>query len=288
MKKIFVLLLAGALPCCVQLPLIAQSFKEHSNKEFLLSNNPSHCTLLIYNINGFIKVEGYAGDKVMIETEETISAADSKSVEKGKNEFKLGFDQNGDSITAYIAAPYDSHPHDNFNADGGHRKIDYHYHVDYIVKVPYAMNLHISTVNEGEVTVNNVNGVLHVSNVNASVTLTNVKGTTNAHTVNGNITINYLTNPLEQSSFHTINGNINVSFQPDLSADLQFKSMHGEFYTDFPDAVLLPVSVSKKQETKGGDTIYKINKLTVVRLGKGGKTFEFETLNGNVYIKKQA
>ncbi len=45
------------------------------------------------------------------------------------------------------------------------------------------------------------------------------------------------------ASYHTINGNINVTYQPGLSADLQFKSMHGDFFTNFPQAVLLPASV---------------------------------------------
>jgi hypothetical protein len=64
--------------------------------------------------------------------------------------------------------------------------------------------------------------------------------------------------------------------------------MNGEFYTDFPKAELLPASVSKVQDKKGDGIVYKLNSTTSVRFGKGGKTFKFETLNGNVYIKKQS
>jgi hypothetical protein len=64
--------------------------------------------------------------------------------------------------------------------------------------------------------------------------------------------------------------------------------MNGEFFTDFPDAELLPPSTTIKQEKNDGKTVYKINKTTSVRFGKGGKTFKLETLNGNVYIKKQS
>lgn len=287
MKKVFISLMIGLVLCCPHLSLMAQSYSEHTSKEFTLLKEAESSFLFIYNVDGFIKVEGYAGNKVLLEMDETISADDNLTLESGKKEFKLGFDQKADSIIAYIAEPYDSRPHRNWSYED-HRKIEYHCSVDFTVKVPFAMNLNISTVNNGVIIVSNVNGALQINNVNEGITLANVRGTTSAHTVNGDITINYLANPTGQSSYYTINGNINVSYQPDLSADLQFKSMHGEFYTDFTDAELLPASTTKKQENMDGETVYKVNKTTSVRFGKGGKVFKFETLNGNVYIKKQS
>lgn len=64
--------------------------------------------------------------------------------------------------------------------------------------------------------------------------------------------------------------------------------MNGAFYTDFPDVELLPPTVTKNQEKRGDGTIYKMNKDTKMRIGTGGKQFKFETLNGNIYIKKQS
>jgi hypothetical protein len=156
------------------------------------------------------------------------------------------------------------------------------------VKVPFGMNLHISTVNDGIITVNNVIGTLHINNVNEEISIKNATGTTYAHTVNGDVSVSYQANPPEECSYYTINGNINISYQPGLSADLQFKSMHGDFFTDFPEAELLPASVTKVKEKKGNSIVYKLNTTTSVRFGKGGRTFKFETLNGNVYIKKQS
>jgi DUF4097 and DUF4098 domain-containing protein YvlB len=286
MKNTMIPLLMGTVMCCLPLPLIAQSFKEHISKEFTLSEDPSSQTLFIYNINGFIKVEGYAGAKVLLEVDETISADDNITLETGKKEFRLGFEQKTDSIITYIAEPFDSRPHQHWNYN--RPEINYRYQVDYTVKVPSTINLHISTVNDGMITIGNVNGVLNINNVNGAISVTNAKGTTNVRTVNGDIAINYLVNPPEQSSYNTINGNIDIRYQSDLSADLQFKSMHGDFFTDFPETEILPASASKKQENKNGQTIYKINKIPLVRYGKGGKVFKFETINGNVYIRKQS
>ncbi len=288
MKKEIVILLSGIGIICAVPELNGRDFKEHLSKEFVVSGDAAGSTLFIYNISGFIKVEGYSGNKVLMEMDKTITADDEKTLETGKKEFRLDFDQKSDTIMAYIAEPFDSRPRRNWYHNDDHREIGYQYNVDFTVKVPFGMNLHISTVNDGIISVNNVSGVLHVSNVNEEISIKNAKGKTYAHTVNGDVLVNYVINPPEESSYYTINGNIRVSYQPGLSADIQFKSMHGDLYTDFQDAELLPASTTKKQEQKGGGIVYKLNTITAVRFGKGGMTLKFETLNGNVYIKKQS
>jgi hypothetical protein len=288
MKKLIVTLLMGMGIICSFAKANSLEFKELQSKEFVLNKDATGSTLFIYNISGFIKVEGSSGNNVVLEMDKTISAEDDKNLETGKKEFRLAFDQRSDTVMAYIASPFDSRPHRNWQYNDDRREIEYNYNVDFTIKVPYGMNLHISTVNNGSITINNVSGTLTVNNVNEEITIKNAKGTTFAHTVNGNVTVSYLSNPPEESSYYTINGNIRVNYQPGLSADLNFKSMNGDFYTDFPDAQSLPASVTKVHEKKGEGLVYKLNATTAVRFGKGGRTFKFETLNGNIYIKKQS
>lgn len=288
MKKVIVTLLMGMGVLCIVAKANAKEYKEHVNKEFTVSASSSSTILFIYNISGFIKVEGYAGNKVLLEMDKIVSANDDKKVETGKKEFRLGFDQKSDTVWAYIAAPYDSRPKKNWQQNEDHRNIEYTYKVNFTVKVPYGTNLHISTINDGVITVNNVSGTLHLNNVNNGIEVKNAKGATYAHTVNGDVSVSYLANPSEASSYNTINGNIRVSYRPGFSADLTFKSMHGDFFTDFNEAKLLPASTTKVQDKKGRELVYKLNTITTVRFGKGGKLFKFETLNGNVYIKKQS
>jgi hypothetical protein len=288
MRKEIVALLMGMGMVCAVPEVYCREFKEHISKEFILTGNAPQGILYIYNISGFIKVEGYQGNKVLLEIDKTITADDEKTLETGRKEYMLAFDQRSDTIMAYISEPYDSRPNRSWNHNDDRQHIDYDYTVDFTVKVPYGMNLHISTVNNGIASVKDVYGVLHVSNVNKEISIVNAKGSTYAHTVNGDVTVCYLTNPPEESSYYTINGDIKVSYQPGLSADLQFKSMNGDFFTNFPQVELLPASVSKVQEKKNGAMVYKLNATTAVRFGKGGKIFKFETLNGNVYIKKQS
>ncbi|MES2329335.1 MAG: hypothetical protein V4539_06995 [Bacteroidota bacterium] len=266
-----------------------EQFKEHISKQYTIQK-AAGSVLAIYNLDGFIKVEGYAGDKVVIEIDKTISAKDKETLEEGKKEVKLGFEQIGDSVVAYLLYPWDTRPHDwrddsdNWNE---RRRIEYNCALQYTVKVPFNMNLRVGTVNNGDVTVKNVTGTLRVTNVNGAIDIANAKGTTSAHTINGDLTVSYASNPPEASSFNTLNGKLTVMFQPNLSADLQFKSMNGGFYTDFDSQVLAPTLV-KNEEKRSGGTMYRLKKDTQIRIGSGGKQLKFETLNGNIYIKKQS
>lgn len=290
MKISILTIIAAVACCCLQQPVQAQQFQEHISKTFTLSKGAALSTLAIYNINGPIRVEGYSGNDVVLEIDKTITAENDSILSEGKQEFKLEFEQTSDSIIAYIAAPYDSRPRHNWDRDGDHdrRRIEYSYRLEFVVKVPSALNLAVSTINGGEVSVYNVSGTLSAHNINGAVSLNNVKGLTHAATINGNLTISYLSNPPDGSSYHTINGTIKVSYQPDLSADLQFKSIHGSYYTNFADAEILPVVVTKNQVANGNGMVYKLNKNTAVRIGQGGRTFQFETINGDIFIKKQS
>jgi hypothetical protein len=287
MKRSSIPLLAGMALCCLRLPTFAQEFKEHIRKEFTPAQGTGS-TLCIYNYSGFIKVEGYSGDKVLLEIDKTISADEPEDLETGKKEFRLEFGQQRDTIVAYIAEPWDSRPHRQYNRWNEERKIPYKYNLDFTVKVPFNMNLVVSTVNNGSVTVKELTGNLKVNNVNGPVYVTGAKGITSANSVNGEVVVSYVTNPPAASTYRTVNGNITVSYQPGLSADLQFKSMNGSYYTDFPQFEILPAAIDKNTEKRGGGTVYKLNARTAVRIGAGGFTHRFETLNGNIYIKKQS
>ncbi|NIJ54056.1 DUF4097 family beta strand repeat-containing protein [Dyadobacter arcticus] len=287
MKYLAIPLLAGAVFCCTQAPAQKLEFKEHISKQFTLTQNASANTLAIYNVNGFIKVEGYNGDKVLLEIDKTISAKTQEILETGKQEFKIDFEQTADSITAYITNPFDSRP-DRNNKNWNGPKIHYHYELNFTVKVPYSLNLHVSTVNGGDVTVNDVTGSLGVYNVNGAIKLVNAKGAANVRTVNGNVDANYLTLPPGESDFKTLNGDIKISYPAALSVDCQFKTFNGNFYTDFTEVESLPVKVIKNEEKKDNKTVYKLSTDTRIRIGKGGAVYKFETFNGNIYLKKQS
>jgi hypothetical protein len=260
--------------------------KEHISKQFTLQKPAANSVFALYNVFGSVKVEGYNGNQVMIEIDQTIEADNADDMAKAKQEFKLGFDQKADTITAYTAAPYDSRPHQWRDSDRHSDRRYYTVKLEYTVKVPNNMNLKVSTVNNGTMSVKDVYGTLKVNNVNGPITIVNAKNTTDAHTVNGGISVNYLANPTDASSYSTINGKLEIAYQPNLAANVQFKSMNGEFYTNFDNTEILPTQVVKTETKRDNSTTYKLNKNTQIKVGTGGKLFKFETLNGNIYIKK--
>jgi hypothetical protein len=279
-------LLAGWGLCFAQTVAKAQEFKQHVSKEFTVSPGG---VVALYNVFGSIKVEGYSGDKVMLEIDETMTARDEQELERGKKEFKLGFDAKADSVVAYTASPYDTRPHQRWeDRDDDNDNRHYNVKLEYTLKVPYKVNLRVSTINKGSIEIKDVTGALKVNNINGPITIVNAKGTTDARTVNGNMIINYVSAPPEASSYSTINGRVEVTYPANFAANLQFKSMNGQFFTDFADTEVLPAQVLVTQDKKADGTRYKLNKNTQIRIGAGGKLFKFETLNGNIYIKKQS
>lgn len=254
------------------------------SRAFTLAAAAGRSTLAVYNISGSVTVQGYAGSQVLVEATKTIQADNASDLATGQREAQLGFAQHGDSVVVYLAAPFDSRPN---RPNEEHGQLPYRYTFDLVVKVPYQLQLHVSTVNEGTVRVLDVTGPLEVRNVNGAIALTNVRGTTRAWTVNGNVDATYAASPPGASSYRTINGQIRVQYPAGLGATAHFKSMHGEFYTDFADTQLLLQQVVKNQAGQGGGTAYQLTKETAVRIGSGGPDLRFETLNGNVTISRR-
>lgn len=286
-KRTLPLVLSALLLLCSS-GLRAQSLKstEKISREFALTAAAGRSTLALYNLNGSVTVQGYAGDKVLVAATLTITAPAAKTLATGKQEVRLGFAQHGDSVVVYTAAPHDSRPHHERHSSTRSR-LGYSYAINYSVRVPYQLNLRVSTVNGGAVLVQDVRGLLSAGNVNGPITLRHVRGTTQAHTVNGNVEADYLANPPGASSYHTLNGHIKVHYPADFAADLHFQSLHGELYTDFSTATVLPARVTQNQQGRGDGTVYQFTEQTTVRLGKGGPEVRFETLNGDVTITKQ-
>jgi DUF4097 and DUF4098 domain-containing protein YvlB len=118
------------------------------------------------------------------------------------------------------------------------------------------------------------------------ITVKNAKNANEIHTINGDVNINYVALPPDNSKYYTLNGKLTVIFPSDLSADCSFKSFNGEFFTDFENIEKLPSTVTKTTKENEGGTTHKLTKGSAIRIGSGDKNLIFETFNGNIYIKK--
>ena len=277
----------------------AQTFKEKINREFVFEKTGEGNTLLVANINGDIQVIGYEGTKVIVEVSKKITAKTQQRLEAGKNEIQLGVIDRADTLVFYMkggcnvfgkqdwkARNFGTRNKWTYNWEGDNDcDTKYDYKLDFTIKVPYSVNLVLSTINNGDIEVENVNGGLKVENINGSIKLKNISREASATTINGNVDIEYAKNPDRPCRFYTLNGDINAWFQSGLKANMNFKSFQGEFFSNVANLESLPLEVKKE----GGD---KETKYTVsgsrFKIGSGGALLDFETFNGNVYLKERS
>jgi DUF4097 and DUF4098 domain-containing protein YvlB len=155
--------------------------------------------------------------------------------------------------------------------------------MDFTIKIPFSLNLIVSTVNEGDITVEKISGVIKANNINGSIHLANLKREADASTINGDVDIEYSANPQKDCRFYSLNGDINALFQKGLAANLSFESFNGNFYTNIDKLQPLPLKLEKTTNDEG--VRFKVNG-SRYQIGNGGFLLDFETFNGNVYLKE--
>lgn len=289
MKKIFTLML------CLPLAASAQTFTDKITKELKFEKASPNNTLVIANINGSMNVQGYDGDKILIEAERAIKAKTEARLEQGKNEMQLKQIDRFDTLIVYVSGACNqfgykrNRNHSNgwsyhWECNNGDCNPPYDYVFNFTVKVPKGINVEVSTVNEGNVTVENINGAVKANNVNGAIRLTSIGGPADACTINGDVDIDYLRNPNKDCRYYSLNGDINVLFVKGLAANMSFKSFNGSLYTNVPKLDGLP-AVIEKHEAKDGVKLKVSNNR--FKIGNGGPLQDFETFNGDAIVKEK-
>lgn len=276
----------------------AQSHTEKMSRAFSFDQVNLNNTLIIANINGSVSVTGYSGSMVMVEIEKTIKAKTDQRLEKGKRELTIGVIDRADTIILYLDGLCNTFGKGrktnwNRNRNGGwgydwngcddNESEGYDFKVNFTVKVPQGVNVHVSTVNEGDIEVENIQQAVVACNVNGNIRLKHMAGATRANTVNGDVDITYTNNPDKDCRYYSLNGDIHAHFRKGLSANLSFESFNGDLFTNVTKLEPLPVSV--QQDTKGDRTRYKLTG-NRFKIGEGGIHLDFETFNRNVYVKE--
>lgn len=294
-KRSYDLPVMGIILFLVLIPLQVASAQNYTESETIrevirfTNSGQDGNTVKVYNIHGNITVEGYDGEEIRITAVKQIEADNQNELDRAGKELQLRIEEGNDRILVYVDAPF---IHVKKRGDRISYNInDWDDHYDFLfditIQVPRHIDLYASTINRGSVIVDNIHGrKLTVSNVNGKIELKQVSSLTEARTVNGDITASYLESPTGNSSYKTINGTIEVMYPDNLSADIRFKSLHGDLYTDFPNIHRLRNQVETEKTSRGGETTYRIDKYSPLRIGEGGPEFSFEVLNGNVYVKR--
>jgi DUF4097 and DUF4098 domain-containing protein YvlB len=284
-------------------PLYAQTHTEQITKTLKFEKISESNTVIIANINGSVRVEGYEGTEIKVEVAKSVTAKTQERLDKGKQQIQLGVMDLVDTVILYVqgtGTSFGRHSERNNNWHSGNYgydgccnncnngcdcRVEFDYKMDFVVKVPQNAHVVVSTVNEGNVAVSKIKGVVRANNINGSIKLTDLMREASASTINGDVDIEYTANPSKDCRFYSLNGDINAWFQKGLAASMSFESFNGDFFTNIDHLENLPVSVEK--QTNGKGVKYKVNG-SRYRIGNGGVAMlDFETFNGNVYLKER-
>src|SRR5258708_8049900 len=82
--------------------VFAQTFTEKITRELSFEKKSITNAVLVANINGDVKVQGYEGDKVLLEVTKTVTGKTEARLEKGKKEIQLGVIDRADTLIFFI------------------------------------------------------------------------------------------------------------------------------------------------------------------------------------------
>jgi hypothetical protein len=233
--------------------------------------------VIVKNIIGPIHVTGHDANRVEMHATETVRGDLQADIERARAEMQLRTETEPGRVAFRVR---------NIDGDSGRRNSNWdNYSIAYDIelRVPRGATLEISTVNEGDVIVEDVNGEFDLKNVNGAVKLMRAGGSGSVHTVNGDVDASFARSPGAATSFHTVNGEVDVTFPKNLSAELAFHTLQGDVFTDFDvESLSAPPEVQRDR----GRYVMNMNRNSAFRVGTGGERYTFNTLNGDIFVRK--
>ena len=258
-------------------PLLAQSeIKEQLTIPLTDPNKPG--SLHVGIINGSIHVVGYAGKEVVVDAVAETNAGKKK--EEKPDELANGMKRISTRGGLDLSAEEQNNKI-NLSSGGSMKRS-----VNLTIKVPQQFSLKVSTINHGDIVIENVTGELEINNVNGPITLTGVSGSAVANSVNGQLKATFKNvNSEAPMAFSTLNGNVDVTFPANAKFDVKLKSDRGEIFSDFD------VDVDKSQpkaSRSSKDGMYKVSIDDWVqgKVNGGGREVMMKNMHGNIYIRK--
>lgn len=255
--------------------LTAQS-QEKEQMTIPLSDPSKAAKLTVGIVTGSIKVTGYSGKDIVIDAvvQEENQSKNRKERSDGMKRISVN---RGFEITARERDNHVTVGVSNPNLD-----------VNITVRVPTKCSLKLSTVNNGNIDVENVHGNHEISNVNGHIKMKSVAGSVLANTINEDIVVNFTditaNTPM---AFTTLNGKVDVTFPANLRSNVKLKSDRGEVLSDF-DIDIERTAAKVTQATDKDKGLYKIKKddWTYGKINGGGAEIMMKSMNGDVYIRK--
>ena len=244
----------------------AEKFSKTETKFFTIS---SHGKVVVENVNGSIKVEGWDKDQVSLEITKTVRANGSVEADRYFDRMRVEI-ESGDNYLRVRTHYTHNDDWDGFFSWLFHGFGSHGGDVSYVLKVPASVKTDVHSTN-GSIEVSSVAGDVKAGSTNGRLTLDGVSGRVDGSTTNGSIKA-ALTDEVEFKgmTLRTTNGSIQVSCPGDMSADVSAHTTNGSIQTDFPVTI------------QGGF----MSKSLEGKINNGGPEIRLHTTNGSIHINK--
>lgn len=203
----------------------------------------------LQNVNGAVEVQGWDRDEVEVHA---VKTAKLKESDLGR----VTIEVSAKPSSVAVATHYPQN-------EGVEVSVEYTIHVPHSARVE-----HIGTVN-GTLRIAGVEDLEDVHSVNGNIEVYESGGGVHAHTTNGSLHLELAhICPLNGVAAETTNGSVYLAIPSDTQADLEARSMNGNFQSE------LPLSVESSQRPR------EVNG----KLGRGGAPIRLHTVNGGIRV----
>ena len=151
------------------------------------------------------------------------------------------------------------------------------------ISVPADVSVDLHTLN-GNLSVEGLRGEVDTDTLNGNTDVTGVSGTVVAHTLNGHIHVTMdRVDPSKPMSFSSLNGPIDVTLPGDVRANVSFKTLRAEIYSDFE----ISIGATTQDNSGGLKFRLRVDNNFDGTIAGGGVPISFHTLRGTIYLRKK-
>lgn len=155
------------------------------------------------------------------------------------------------------------------------------------IEVPSGFDLNVSTYNDGDLVVSNIQGEIELTNYNGEITAENISGSVVATTYNGEIKVTFdkITEGTPMS-YSTYNGDIDITFPATLKGTFKMKTEQGEILSSF-DMKMIKSGPVQKKDVNSGTYKVVVDEWIKGEVNGGGPEFTMKNYNGDIIVRKK-
>ncbi len=244
---------------------------------YTFKGNSKVKSLIVKNYYGDIQVTGHSKKTVDVIIQKKIWARSKEQLEKAQVEVNMDISEEEDLIEFYVDGPFrDKHRQNSWH----HKRYTVTY--DFEIKVPLESAVDLETVNNGLITIKNVNGMCSAHNINGGIQVDGIRNIGKIYALNKDVSIQFDRNPTLDGEIGSLNGDVRLICPHNFSADLRIKTFNGKVYSDFETERIQGEPFLKVE--KNGKNIYKTGHHDKIRIRNGGPLIKWDGFNGDLII----